>query len=383
MKFLQQGSTFTIGDVTNSHDRLPVGNYVLLLSMSGFYLQRKEPFQLPSKIYGNFDDIKRWIKSYNENTEKNLGIMLTGLKGTGKTIHLEKLCIDLQKPVILIPAGYHGPDFVNFLTNPLFEDCIVAIDEFEKVYPRGKEDHQTDLLKLMDGTFPTKLLFVLTLNEFNVSDYLVNRLGRVKYRKDFRSLDEDVINEVIDDMLDNKDHKESVLEFFDQIGICTYDLLVNVINEMNLFKEDALECGKYLNLKAEESWFEVQEILKDGTLLECESMKYSPTWKNFQINRNDKGFRHLHSKWLEGRLPLLKQKPEGLRADELDDFDEEENNPELAKYDEENPCPQWSVFINLEEMVKTKISPSVFELKNEETGVTYRFKRSYTRAMVF
>ena len=78
------------------------GNYLLKRDMmSGeFYLSPTLPFKLPEKIYGDTSVIQRWLKSYEVNSSKNMGILLSGLKGAGKTILDQKLCIDSNKPII-------------------------------------------------------------------------------------------------------------------------------------------------------------------------------------------------------------------------------------------------------------------------------------------
>lgn len=261
MKLIQFGDTFKFGDLSEAHNSLPVGTYMLKFDQifKQYYLVKKDDFQLPSKVYGDHSIVSRWLKSFEKNSQKNMGILLSGMKGSGKTITAQKFCIESGRPVILITQPHHGEEFVDFVTRPEFNNCILFIDEFEKVYNR---DTQQDLLSLMDGNFDTKLIFLLTINEFNINDYLINRLNRIKYRKHYTSLEEDVINQVIDDMLIIKEHKQSIFDFFDKVNMCTFDLLVNIIKEMNLFEEDALACGKHLNLKEADKNYNVYEIVE-------------------------------------------------------------------------------------------------------------------------
>lgn len=242
--------------------KLPPGVWMLKQSMENFFFEKKEDFKLPSKIYGDHSIIDRYLKSF-DNTEKNLGIILSGLKGTGKTITAQKLCIDSNRPVILITAQYAGPGFIDFITSPELSGSIVFIDEFEKIYTH--RDAQRDLLSVMDGSFPTHLLFLLTVNTFNINEYLINRLNRIKYRKHYENLEEDVMEEVINDLLINKEHKQSIYDFFDKVGMVTFDLLINVIKEVNLFNESAIECGKHLNIAAILRSFAIKEVVNGKT----------------------------------------------------------------------------------------------------------------------
>lgn len=232
---------------------------------------KKENFDLPPKIYGDHSIVDRWIKSYNNNREKNMGIVLSGLKGTGKTITAQMLCLKLELPVILINNDWSGVGFIDYITNPQLGKCIVFIDEFEKIY--YDKAKQKDLLSIMDGNFRTELLFLLTVNEYKLNEYLINRLNRIKYRKSYDNLEESVILDVINDLLINKEHTDSILDCFDRLGICTFDLLVNIIKEVNLFNESAIECAKHLNLQTESSYYRVSEVDHNGTENFC-SYKY-------------------------------------------------------------------------------------------------------------
>lgn len=290
----QSGNNFYLLDITKTYDKLPIGVYSLCFNdkTGDFYLKEKPNFVLPSKVYGDHSIIHRWLKSYEVNSHKNMGIILSGLKGSGKTITAQKFCIESKKPVIIIGDAFVGADFVNFLTNPVFSESIIFIDEFEKIYNlnTSRDDNPSkDLLTLMDGTFQTKLIFLLTVNTFNLNDYFVNRLNRIKYRKDYTDLDQSVVDEVIEDLLVNKEHKESIIKFFETINICTFDLLVNVINEMNLFNEDAITIGKYLNLKAEDKTYDVFELF-EGKEYPCYGITLTGNTKNIEIERRNQEY---------------------------------------------------------------------------------------------
>lgn len=289
---IQIGSTYSVKELTATHEKLPIGVYLMQYDeRSGeYYLIAKEPFKLPSKVYGDHNIVKRWLKSWEHNSEKNLGILLSGTKGTGKTITAQKFCIEAKMPVILVNTAHGGgyaKGFNNFLSDPIFSNSIIFIDEFEKVYTDRSE--QSELLSLLDGTFMTKLIFLLTVNENRLNDYLNNRLNRIKYHKTYGDLEGEVVEEVIEDLLINKEHKSSIYKFFERINLCTFDLLVNVIKEMNLFNEDAIACGAHLNLSIQEKNYAVYELF-GGKEYKCNDLRISPGSLNssdehFYINR--------------------------------------------------------------------------------------------------
>jgi len=270
MPIIQNNKVYTIGNITGSHDKLPVGNYTLQFNESNgqFFLTQQIDFKLPSKLYGDFNFIDRWIKSYEHNSAKNLGILLSGTKGTGKTVAAQLFCQRMNKPVIFITEAYNGPGFEAFISDPHFSDSIIFIDEFEKVYRRDEESNS--LLTLMDGMYHTKLIFLLTANDpSSINNKLKNRLNRVKYHKIYSKLDAATVAEIVDDLLKKPAYRDSVDKFVETVDMLTMDVLTSIIREVNLFDESALECAKFLNLTAEPEYFNITVTYK-GTDYKCD-----------------------------------------------------------------------------------------------------------------
>lgn len=258
MPIIQNNKVYTIGNITGSHDKLPVGNYALQFdeSKGQFFLTQQIDFKLPSKLYGDFKFIDRWIKSYEHNSAKNLGILLSGTKGTGKTVAAQLFCQKMNKPVIFITEAYNGPGFEAFISDPHFSESIIFIDEFEKVYRRDEESNS--LLTLMDGMYHTKLIFLLTANDpSSINNKLKNRLNRIKYHKVYNRLEPETVSEIVDDLLVKTHHRESVNKFIETFDMITMDVLTSVIREVNLFDEDAITCAKYLNLIEEPEYYKI------------------------------------------------------------------------------------------------------------------------------
>lgn len=291
MAIVQFKDKIVFDDSCETHVKIPVHNYIMKQNLQTlkYELFIKDDFKLPKKLYGDFNHLDRWLASFTYNTGKNMGIILTGQKGGGKTIDAQLFCKKMNMPVIMVTENFSGPEFIDFITNPELGECIIFIDEFEKIYGRGTTDESVDLLSIMDGNYNTKLLFLLTVNDYNLDKYLINRLGRIKYRRDYSDLEDSVIEEVIGDMLDNKSHKDSIYKFFEKVNMKSFDLLINIIKEMNLFKEDALECGKHLNLKSEDKMYDVYEIYQEREYKQY-SMTYNPFNELIHMNRNDAEF---------------------------------------------------------------------------------------------
>lgn len=260
-QIISNGSIYHLQECGTMTTKLPLGIYTVMLHPTrGYYLQKiADDFQLPSKIYNHPKDlINRWLKAWN-NCDKNMGIFLSGQKGGGKTITAELFCNIAKMPVICLSTPYTDDNFKEFISNEVFRECIIFIDEFEKTYSQDSDrpDSIEHLLGLMDGAFNTRLCFLLTSNSDRISEFITNRPGRVKYRKEYGYLKPSEAIEIVQDRLKNMEHEESVYRMIDFYGNCTMDILTKVIDDMNLFNEDAITCSSYMNLKPDATDYDV------------------------------------------------------------------------------------------------------------------------------
>ena len=240
--WLQDGNTFSQGSSTTvSHpEGLPKGIYEVKESMTGFYLSKiAESFTFDYKLYGlNQKFIDYVLKTY-ENTTGNLGILLDGIKGTGKTVVAKELCNRLQLPVILVQSmGSDTNDkLIKYLSTAIDFDCIFFFDEYEKEFKDS-----SDVLSFMDGTYNSiyRKVFLLTTNELNVDPNLLGRPSRIRYKKSFGNLSEEVTREILNDILEDKTAIEKVIELTHSMNIITIDLIKAIATEINIHGAEAL-----------------------------------------------------------------------------------------------------------------------------------------------
>lgn len=252
---------------------VPVGIYELGFSqLAGFFITlTRDKFEFPSKIYG-YDKpfINRVIRSYNENDpNKQLGVILNGTKGAGKTLTAKLICTEINLPVILIGTYFENiPNFIASIDFP----CVIMIDEYEKLF---SEDAERDavLLQCLDGPQApaSKCLFLLTMNELYINENMKNRPSRIRYIKQYRDLPKETILEIIEDRLKDQSKKEGLIDGLRSLELITTDLLIQIIEEVNLHGDNLKDflqifnCGrgisnivyKYdiINAKTEELMF--------------------------------------------------------------------------------------------------------------------------------
>ena len=266
--WVQSANNFSIREISQQLPVLPVGVYKLEKDpFENLYLsQIQEKFGFPYKVYGvERSFIDRVKKSWNHTTG-NFGVLLNGIKGTGKTVTAEIICNELDLPVIIIP--WHHENLVSFLNN-IQQDVIIFIDEFEKIY----DGYDNSLLSIMDGALKTKhrLFFLLTTNELRVDRNLLQRPSRIRYVKTFEDLTLEVIMEVVNDLLINKELYNLTVKFISELPLITMDLVKSIISEVNIHDEDPNNFKDIFNLHEDkDDIFNVYEII-DGEKQEVDT----------------------------------------------------------------------------------------------------------------
>ena len=263
----KQGNTVTFGEEIETSQLLEKGIYRLDYDRrkEQYFLVKKPDFKLPKKLYGDHSITSRWLKSAN--TYGKTGILLTGPAGTGKTVTAVKFCIESELPVIIIDEN-HSEGLLDFLSKAELGRCIIFIDEFEKIY-QSKE--QNVFLSILDGQYSSDLIFLLTINDEDyINPFLKNRLGRIKFKKEYTFLTEEEALEIIEDLLQNKSYKEELLKEIIELGIVTVDILKHMINEINLQEILPKEVVKMLCLYPQEKKYTLF-LEYDGSAYEVSS----------------------------------------------------------------------------------------------------------------
>ena len=219
---------------------LAVGVYKLIQPLeSPMMLVDYEDFKLPEKLYDEknvVDFSNRVFKTFN-NIPSNLGVLLTGLKGTGKSIQLKHIAMNSNKPVIIVDRGFSGSSILDFLQK-MPNPCVLLFDEFEKVY--REDEAQESILPLLDGLSTGHHMFIFTVNG-EVNEYLLNRPSRIRYVKEYKTLSMKAIEEIVDDLLDNKSKRDEVVGFFSVFEETSMDTIITFINECNMYPNDSIE----------------------------------------------------------------------------------------------------------------------------------------------
>lgn len=264
-------------------NKLPNRNFIIHFDSEKeeYYGVEIDEFYLPKNIYGDHStDINRYLKSFNT-LDKNLGILLSGYKGSGKTLLAKQLMIEAKLPTLVIEEAFKGSKFNDFI-NSIDQEVIIFFDEFEKVY-KDQED-QEELLTLFDGVVNSKKIFLLTANKDTLNEFFENRPSRIKYLKQFKTVDRELLDEIMEDLLKDSKFAEGIVDIVDTLGECGKDLIISLIEEINMSGDTAGDCAKRMNIKIPRARYDFVALLSSGDKytgmyyfhpLEKESLKFS------------------------------------------------------------------------------------------------------------
>ena len=247
------------GNAVSVLDRLPAKIYELYFDEKrGFSLNEADNgFNITQKLYGSVEKITGRVLLSFEKTEGNLGVLISGPKGLGKSLTARKICAEalaIGLPVILVKEnlGNIAP-FIDTVNQP----CVVVLDEFEKHYRNQTKndmdelENQDSMLNMFDSTLAAKKLFLLTCNDTrNLSEYLLNRPGRIHYHfKAYRLTIDEVRGYCRDNLLPELHGQiPDICALGARIPDFSYDMLRSILFELNTYSCSLEEVQHILNI---------------------------------------------------------------------------------------------------------------------------------------
>jgi hypothetical protein len=256
VKIISSGSKYEVfsDDDVLTYDALPAGTYVVFSDNKGLFLRKTVDLEVNETVYDELGvKTSHVLKSFSKSS-RNLGVVLSGEKGLGKSFFGRLLCSEARKngiPTVIVPGFYVGlPEFLNSIR----QEVVVFFDEFDKTFDQeidtaeNTPDIQSTMLGFFDGTSYGKKLFVATCNDISaLSDMFVNRPGRFHYHFKFSYPGEDAVYEYLNENLVDKSSIEDIIRFSRLVPL-SYDSLRAICFESNLTKEPFDKTIKMLNV---------------------------------------------------------------------------------------------------------------------------------------
>ncbi len=273
VKYMINNNTVNIINLNDETaiDILPPRVYtVRFTEMGGFFLDIiKSKLDTPKKVYGGIPSrVEKCIKTYQARAAA-LGILLTGDKGTGKSLLVAALANaaieQLAMPVILIKEPFGGTQFTSFIES--IGECCLIFDEFGKMYPKHAEDSQhsqQSLLSLMDGVDKAKRLIIMSENHIHdINEFILNRPSRVYYHFKYYKLEESSIIEYCNDQRVDMNITKEIIDLSRRARIFSFDMLKSISEEHLRFVDVSLEeIVEDLNIDISEQNNATMEIIE-------------------------------------------------------------------------------------------------------------------------
>jgi hypothetical protein len=289
--FIKSGSSVRIRDKSDMqpYDQLPPATYVIKYDERAgeFYLEQIGSFTLPDKIYGKNNNYADRILQTFADRSGSTGVLLSGIKGAGKTLLAKQTSVMGAKigiPTIVINKDWCGDEFNSFIQS-ITTPAIVLFDEFEKIYGYAE---QRKILTLFDGVFPSRKLFLITTNqEREISEYMNNRPGRIFYNFAFDTLGQDFIEEFLNDRLIDKSQIVNFLKYTSVFSFFNFDMLNAAVEEMNRYNETLADVLEFLNIKPENrhtDTYTLQVVLNDKVyVIDSAHNNFQPNTFNYTL----------------------------------------------------------------------------------------------------
>lgn len=252
----------------NFLDKLPEGvyNFTAKEKQTGLMLGFTpiDDFKIPENIVGQDKQLNRIISTYTH-LGKQMGVLLSGISGAGKTVLAKRVamaCIEKgNMPVIIVTAK--TVEYLPIMMEMLNTDAVIFLDEFEKMF--DKPERQNYLLTLLDGVMDHKHLFLFTCNDINkINPYMLHRPSRIRYHFKFDRVPKEIAHEIIErDFIPVDNNNVAVLKLLtDMIDCLSYDMLFECIKECNLYpSENPMELVSDLSLEISDVNLENYDVM--------------------------------------------------------------------------------------------------------------------------
>lgn len=253
------GNCFYSGTRADKTSRIPGGVYKYVQPMGGrWFLERtQDKFEFPFNVYNACGNIINRVCNYWAKNGGNLGVLMNGLRGSGKTMTAQLIANELIRSANIPVLVVREPIPLQNVFETVKQDLIVIFDEFEKTHSEeASPGSQQSILSTIDGMSRSehRRLILFITNSAAIDENLRDRPSRIHYKFEFDRVADEIIEGLINDSLPKHlmHFKPEIMQYLTARNICTIDIVKAVISEVKTFEESPLKFEGLLNIaKAE------------------------------------------------------------------------------------------------------------------------------------
>ena len=187
---------------TNSVKEIPLGVYTIiettnekrevLYELKPYDKLVKGRMKTSPEVFGDILEFLKIVWNFYVASEKSEGTFFYGNSGMGKTDAsniLANIALNNKLPVVIIESLSPNTEIIKFIDG--LGDCVIIFEEFSKIFPYYM---QQKMLSMFSAT-GVKRLYIINDNDKNgTSPYLLNRPGRITFKREFGKVELDVFD---------------------------------------------------------------------------------------------------------------------------------------------------------------------------------------------
>lgn len=211
----------------------------------GLTLSEAPSMAMPENMYITESDetfTNRILDYFNDVTDETVGVLFSGIKGSGKTVMAKYVALKSNLPIIIIDKSIPAYVLKELFRNLSEKNVAFIFDEIDKL---GERYDDTYLLQILDGanSVTGKRLVLFTANESDdISEYMIDRCSRIRYHRKYDSMNPSTVMAMLDNILEDKSEIKPLTDFIiEKFSVISFDNVAAFAKDVNRYPNSTFE----------------------------------------------------------------------------------------------------------------------------------------------